>query len=63
MPQTKQDVTEIQWDLAWMEMTNLLDKPCPGSWAVLKLFTYYYTNDNTTVHNVFMDKVTYTENL
>ncbi|XP_053493047.1 sialoadhesin [Ictalurus furcatus] len=31
MPQTKQDVTEIQWDLAWMEMTNLLDKPCPGS--------------------------------
>ncbi|KAI5109402.1 Fc receptor-like protein 5 [Silurus meridionalis] len=27
MPRTKQDVTEIQWDLAWMEMTNLLDKP------------------------------------
>ncbi|KAL7832659.1 hypothetical protein SRHO_G00296770 [Serrasalmus rhombeus] len=26
MPQTKQDVTEIQWDLAWMEMANLLDK-------------------------------------
>ncbi|KAL1022540.1 hypothetical protein UPYG_G00029050 [Umbra pygmaea] len=25
-PQTKQDVTEIQWDLAWMEMANLLDK-------------------------------------
>ncbi|MCJ8729756.1 hypothetical protein PDJAM_G00110210 [Pangasius djambal] len=31
MPRTKQDVTEIQWDLAWMEMTNLLDKPYPGS--------------------------------
>nr|XP_055069784.1 uncharacterized protein LOC129450799 [Misgurnus anguillicaudatus] len=26
MPKTKQDVTEIQWDLPWMEMTNLLDK-------------------------------------
>uniref|UniRef100_A0A4W5R0M2 Immunoglobulin domain-containing protein n=1 Tax=Hucho hucho TaxID=62062 RepID=A0A4W5R0M2_9TELE len=25
-PQTKQDVTEVQWDLAWMEMANLLDK-------------------------------------
>ncbi|XP_027010297.1 Fc receptor-like protein 5 [Tachysurus fulvidraco] len=25
MPKTKQDVTEIQWDLGWMEMTNLLD--------------------------------------
>ncbi|XP_076871034.1 uncharacterized protein LOC143521707 isoform X2 [Brachyhypopomus gauderio] len=32
MPQTKQDVTEIQWDLAWMEMANLLDKQqYPGS--------------------------------
>ncbi|XP_060775954.1 sialoadhesin-like isoform X2 [Neoarius graeffei] len=31
MPRTKQDVTEIQWDLAWMEITNLLDKPSPGS--------------------------------
>ncbi|KAM9482729.1 uncharacterized protein Hap1MRO34_007817 isoform 1-T1 [Clarias gariepinus] len=31
MPRTKQDVTEIQWDLAWMEMSNLLDKPSPGS--------------------------------
>ncbi|XP_056115176.1 uncharacterized protein LOC130091365 [Rhinichthys klamathensis goyatoka] len=26
MPKTKQDVTEIQWDLPWMEMENLLDK-------------------------------------
>ncbi|XDV35744.1 hypothetical protein PO909_005632 [Leuciscus waleckii] len=26
MPKTKQDVTEIQWDLPWMEMDNLLDK-------------------------------------
>uniref|UniRef100_A0A8C7H3T2 Uncharacterized LOC109901572 n=1 Tax=Oncorhynchus kisutch TaxID=8019 RepID=A0A8C7H3T2_ONCKI len=25
-PQTKQDVTEVQWDLGWMEMANLLDK-------------------------------------
>ncbi|XP_020774563.1 protein CEPU-1-like [Boleophthalmus pectinirostris] len=25
-PVTKQDVTEVQWDLSWMEMTNLLDK-------------------------------------
>ncbi|KAG9277301.1 Fc receptor-like protein 5 [Astyanax mexicanus] len=32
MPQTKQDATEIQWDLAWMEMANLLDKQhYPGS--------------------------------
>ncbi|KAL7891284.1 hypothetical protein AOLI_G00007600 [Acnodon oligacanthus] len=32
MPQTKQDVTEIQWDLGWMEMANLLDKQqYPGS--------------------------------
>ncbi|XP_051996849.1 uncharacterized protein LOC127653988 isoform X1 [Xyrauchen texanus] len=31
MPKTKQDATEIQWDLPWMEMANLLDKqqhPC-----------------------------------
>lgn len=26
MPKTKQDVTEIQWDLPWMEMDNLLGK-------------------------------------
>ncbi|KAK7155391.1 hypothetical protein R3I93_010125 [Phoxinus phoxinus] len=26
IPKTKQDVTEIQWDLPWMEMENLLDK-------------------------------------
>ncbi|XP_077056072.1 uncharacterized protein LOC143707212 [Siphateles boraxobius] len=26
MPKTKQDVTEIQWDLPWMEIDNLLDK-------------------------------------
>lgn len=25
-PATTQDVTEIQWDLSWMEMSNLLDK-------------------------------------
>ncbi|XP_019904501.1 sialoadhesin-like isoform X2 [Esox lucius] len=25
-PKTKQDGTEVQWDLAWMEMANLLDK-------------------------------------
>ncbi|XP_029110922.1 uncharacterized protein LOC114911314 [Scleropages formosus] len=25
-PQTKPDTTEVQWDMAWMEMTNLLDK-------------------------------------
>ncbi|MED6233493.1 hypothetical protein ATANTOWER_012518 [Ataeniobius toweri] len=25
-PATKQDVTEVQWDLSWMEMSNLLDK-------------------------------------
>ncbi|KTF79054.1 hypothetical protein cypCar_00030702 [Cyprinus carpio] len=32
MPKTKQDVTEIQWDLPWMEMDNLLDKhQNPGS--------------------------------
>ncbi len=32
MPKTKQDVTEIQWDLPWMEMDNLLDKhQTPGS--------------------------------
>ncbi|KAM9762518.1 sialoadhesin-like isoform 1-T1 [Menidia menidia] len=26
LPETKQDVTEVQWDLSWMEMSNLLDK-------------------------------------
>ncbi|CAL8306893.1 unnamed protein product [Lota lota] len=26
VPKTKQDVTEVQWDLSWMEMSNLLDK-------------------------------------
>ncbi|XP_029906043.1 pregnancy-specific beta-1-glycoprotein 4-like [Myripristis murdjan] len=26
LPKTKQDVTEVQWDLSWMEMSNLLDK-------------------------------------
>nr|XP_021327470.1 uncharacterized protein si:dkey-170g13.2 [Danio rerio] len=26
MPKTKQDATEIQWDLPWMEMDNLLGK-------------------------------------
>ncbi|XP_050933177.1 uncharacterized protein LOC127143461 isoform X2 [Lates calcarifer] len=26
LPATKQDVTEVQWDLSWMEMSNLLDK-------------------------------------
>ncbi|XP_057194452.1 uncharacterized protein LOC130557049 [Triplophysa rosa] len=32
MPKTKQDVTEVQWDLPWMEMDNLLDKQQhPGS--------------------------------
>ncbi|XP_076009424.1 uncharacterized protein LOC143002909 isoform X3 [Genypterus blacodes] len=32
LPQTKQDVTEVQWDLSWMEMSNLLDKRLyPGS--------------------------------
>ncbi|XP_067314526.1 uncharacterized protein [Pseudorasbora parva] len=32
MPETKQDVTEIQWDLPWMEMDNLLNKQQnPGS--------------------------------
>ncbi|XP_043985772.1 uncharacterized protein LOC122838843 isoform X1 [Gambusia affinis] len=25
-PVTKQDATEVQWDLSWMEMSNLLDK-------------------------------------
>ncbi|XP_029356810.1 uncharacterized protein LOC115042606 [Echeneis naucrates] len=25
-PATKQDVTEVQWDVCWMEMSNLLDK-------------------------------------
>ncbi|XP_044216868.1 Fc receptor-like protein 6 [Thunnus albacares] len=25
LPATKQDVTEVQWDLSWMEMSNLLD--------------------------------------
>ncbi|XP_070764974.1 Fc receptor-like protein 6 [Enoplosus armatus] len=27
LPATKQDVTEVQWDLSWMEMSSLLDKP------------------------------------
>ncbi|XP_058494931.1 uncharacterized protein LOC131465952 isoform X1 [Solea solea] len=26
LPATIQDATEVQWDLSWMEMTNLLDK-------------------------------------
>lgn len=26
LPATKQDATEVQWDLSWMEMSNLLDK-------------------------------------
>lgn len=26
LPATKQDVTEVQWDLSWMEMSDLLDK-------------------------------------
>ncbi|XP_041861302.1 uncharacterized protein LOC121652556 isoform X2 [Melanotaenia boesemani] len=26
LPETKQDVTEVQWDLSWMEMSSLLDK-------------------------------------
>lgn len=26
LPATKQDVTEVQWDLSWMEMSSLLDK-------------------------------------
>eukprot|EP00066_Takifugu_rubripes_P023599 XP_011612865.1 PREDICTED: Fc receptor-like protein 1 [Takifugu rubripes] len=25
-PATKQDATEVQWDLSWMEMSNLLDR-------------------------------------
>ncbi|XP_059196336.1 Fc receptor-like protein 6 [Centropristis striata] len=32
LPVTNQDVTEVQWDLSWMEMSNLLDKRLyPGS--------------------------------
>lgn len=32
LPATKQDVTEVQWDLSWMEMSSLLDKPLhPGT--------------------------------
>ncbi|XP_044054277.1 sialoadhesin-like [Siniperca chuatsi] len=32
LPVTKQDVTEMQWDLSWMEMSNLLDKQLyPGT--------------------------------
>ncbi|XP_039667697.1 uncharacterized protein LOC120565756 [Perca fluviatilis] len=32
IPATKQDVTEVQWDLSWMEMSNLLDKQLyPGT--------------------------------
>ncbi|XP_032381916.1 neogenin isoform X1 [Etheostoma spectabile] len=31
-PATKQDVTEVQWDLSWMEMSSLLDKQLyPGT--------------------------------
>ncbi|CAK6956081.1 uncharacterized protein LOC128361794 [Scomber scombrus] len=26
LPAIKQDVTEVQWDVSWMEMSNLLDK-------------------------------------
>lgn len=26
LPATKQDATEVQWDLSWMEMSNLLDR-------------------------------------
>ncbi|CAB1436407.1 unnamed protein product [Pleuronectes platessa] len=26
LPATKLDVTEVQWDLSWMEMSNLLEK-------------------------------------
>ncbi|XP_030288885.1 uncharacterized protein LOC115591226 isoform X2 [Sparus aurata] len=32
LPATKQDMTEVQWDLSWMEMSNLLDKQLyPGT--------------------------------
>ncbi|XP_061593071.1 Fc receptor-like protein 5 [Cololabis saira] len=32
LPATKQDVTEVQWDLSWMEMSSLLDKQLyPGT--------------------------------
>lgn len=32
LPATKQDVTEVQWDLSWMEMSTLLDKQLyPGT--------------------------------
>ncbi|KAK9514596.1 hypothetical protein VZT92_026626 [Zoarces viviparus] len=32
LPATKQDVTEVQWDLSWMEMSHLLDRQlCPGT--------------------------------
>ncbi|RVE73802.1 hypothetical protein OJAV_G00034840 [Oryzias javanicus] len=32
LPETKQDVTEVQWDLSWMEMTTLMDKQIyPGT--------------------------------
>ncbi|XP_051233834.1 uncharacterized protein LOC127350852 isoform X2 [Dicentrarchus labrax] len=32
LPATKQDATEVQWDLSWMEMSNLLDKQLyPGT--------------------------------
>ncbi|KAG7279383.1 hypothetical protein CRUP_024202 [Coryphaenoides rupestris] len=27
VPKTKQDATEVQWDLSWMELSHLLDKP------------------------------------
>lgn len=31
-PATKQDATEVQWDLSWMEMSNLLDRQLyPGT--------------------------------
>lgn len=26
LPATKQDATEVQWDLSWMEMSNLIDR-------------------------------------
>ncbi|XP_068175873.1 uncharacterized protein [Antennarius striatus] len=32
LPATKQDTTEVQWDLSWIEMSSLLDKQlCPGT--------------------------------
>lgn len=26
LPATRQDVTEVQWELSWMEMSSLMDK-------------------------------------